>query len=268
MPIVTLTSDYGWKDPDGAIVRGRIYSEMLRSVMPAPLIDITHSISPRDHLEAAYIIRNSYQSFPKGSIHIMLVDSMTSNNIEVIAIELDGHFFLAPNHGGLSLIRPDLMVINATQIQLKNRLELTDLESQIAAAAIHLLNKGKIETLGSPLKKIRSLQTIHPEMRNENTAIVHVQYIDHFGQLVTNASQEWLKKWHNEKYFYAIARGRRISNWISTREEMKNAGSLYLRINRANFLEIGIIDPGDRGSNTAASLLGMVIHDPIELQLK
>ena len=66
MPIVTLTSDYGWKDPDGAIVRGIIYSEMLKSGVAAPLIEITHSISPRNHLEAAYIVREAYKSFPKG----------------------------------------------------------------------------------------------------------------------------------------------------------------------------------------------------------
>ena len=49
---------------------------------------------------------------------------------------------------------------------------------------------------------------------------------------------------------------------------MTETGSLYLRINRAGFLEIGIIEPGFDGSNSASSLLGLVVHDPIELQLK
>ena len=106
MPIVTLTSDYGWKDPDGAIVRGIIYSEMLKSGVAAPLIEITNSISPRDHLEAAYIVREAYKSFPKGSIHIVLVDSMTPSDMEIIAIEFDDHFFLAPNHGCLLYTSP------------------------------------------------------------------------------------------------------------------------------------------------------------------
>ena len=268
MPIVTLTSDYGWKDPDGAIVRGIIYSEMLKSGVAAPLIEITNSISPRDHLEAAYIVREAYKSFPKGSIHIVLVDSMTPSDMEIIAIEFDDHFFLAPNHGGLSLIRPDLNISNAVQIELKNRTELIESESQIAVTAVHLLNKGRFETIGKPLSHFKKLQTIHPEIRNENTAIVHVQYIDHFGQLVTNANEDWLKKWSKEREFVAIARGRKIKNWISSREEMTETGSLYLKINRAGFLEIGIIEPGLGGSNSAASLLGIVIHDPIELQIK
>jgi S-adenosylmethionine hydrolase len=193
---------------------------------------------------------------------------MTPSDMEIIAIEFDDHFFLAPNHGGLSLIRPDLNISNAVQIELKNRPELIESESQIAVTAVHLLNKGRFETIGKPLSHFKKLQTIHPEIRNENTAIVHVQYIDHFGQLVTNANEDWLKKWSKEREFVAIARGRKIKNWISSREEMTETGSLYLKINRAGFLEIGIIEPGLGGSNSAASLLGIVIHDPIELQIK
>ena len=76
MPLVTLTSDYGWNDPDTAVVRGRVYGEMLRSQIGAPLVDISHGIPPRYHLEAGYVLRSAYQHFPKGSVHLVLVDSM------------------------------------------------------------------------------------------------------------------------------------------------------------------------------------------------
>ena len=268
MPIVTFTSDYGWKDPDTAVVRGMIYSEMLRSGIAAPVVDVSHDVSPRNHQEAAYILRGAYSSFPKKSVHVVLVDNMASQSTEVIAVEIDDHFFLALNHGGLSLIRPDLKITNMVQIELKNRLELVKPESIISAAAIHLLNNGTLTTLGKNLLNFQKLQTTHPEIKNEKTAIIHIKYVDHYGQLITNASEKWLSDWTKNRTVFAIARGRKINNWISNREDMKDSGTLYMRINNFGFLEIGLVSPGKSSSNTASSLLGISEHDPIELQIK
>ena len=97
---------------------------------------------------------------------------------------------------------------------------------------------------------------------------MHVQFIDHYGQLVTNATQEWLKAWLGEKSFVALARGRRVTKHVHSSTEMQDAGELYTRINRYGYLELGVCKPGAHGINTAASLLGMAVRDPIELQRK
>ncbi len=116
--------DYGWNDPDTAAVRGAIYGEMLRTQSAAPLVDISHGIPPRNHQEAAYVLRAAYPTFPKGSIHIVLVDCFDVSEYSPIAMELDGHYFLSLNHGGLSLLRPDLKPSQIIRLDLKNRLEL------------------------------------------------------------------------------------------------------------------------------------------------
>ncbi len=239
MPLVTLTSDYGWNDPDTAVVRGRVYGEMLRSQIGAPLVDISHDVPPRDHLEAGYVLRCAYPHFPKGSVHIILVDSLDLQHAAPMAMELDGHFFLGLNHGGLSLIRPDLKPRQCVTLDLKNRLELTDVESLLAAAAAHLLNRGALSVLGPALAEPASMHPPHPEIKNAQTAIVHVQFIDHYGQLVTNATQEWLKAWLGEKSFVALARGRRVTKHVHSSTEMQDAGELYTRINRYGYLELG-----------------------------
>jgi S-adenosylmethionine hydrolase len=268
MPLVTLTSDYGWNDPDTAVVRGRVYGEMLRSQIGAPLVDISHDVPPRDHLEAGYVLRCAYPHFPKGSVHIILVDSLDLQHAAPMAMELDGHFFLGLNHGGLSLIRPDLKPRQCVTLDLKNRLELTDVESLLAAAPAHRLNRGALSVLGPALAEPASMHPPHPEIKNAQTAIVHVQFIDHYGQLVTNATQEWLKAWLGEKSFVALARGRRVTKHVHSSTEMQDAGELYTRINRYGYLELGVCKPGAHGINTAASLLGMAVRDPIELQRK
>lgn len=61
MAIITLTTDFGEKDYYAGALKGAIYSE-LGSVN---LIDITHSVSPFNTYQAAYLLRNSYKHFPK-----------------------------------------------------------------------------------------------------------------------------------------------------------------------------------------------------------
>lgn len=71
MAIITLTTDFGEKDYYAGALKGAIYSE-LGSVN---LIDITHSVSPFNTYQAAYLLRNSYKHFPKGTVHLIGVDT-------------------------------------------------------------------------------------------------------------------------------------------------------------------------------------------------
>ena len=95
MPIITLTTDFGTKDHFVGAVKGAIYSELPN----AKIVDITHQISPFNITETAYILKNSYKSFPDGTIHIIGVDSELSSTNKHIALALDNHYFVCPDNG-------------------------------------------------------------------------------------------------------------------------------------------------------------------------
>ncbi|MCE2816784.1 MAG: SAM-dependent chlorinase/fluorinase [Cryomorphaceae bacterium] len=135
MAVITLTTDYGWRDPDSAGLRGRVYAEMLRTGTVAPVVDVTHSVQSRNLNEAAYIVRGAYRDFPEGSIHLVLVDSIYWPETPLIACALDGHFFLGLDNGLLAMLRPDLQPSQRIQLDLKNRLDCSTAESLLAAAA-------------------------------------------------------------------------------------------------------------------------------------
>ena len=99
-PIVTLTTDFGEKDHFVGAVKGALYSELdtLR------IVDISHSISPFHLTEAAYVIQNAYRSFPKGSVHIIGIDSELNPENKHIAVYLDEHYFICADNGIISLI--------------------------------------------------------------------------------------------------------------------------------------------------------------------
>ena len=100
MHIITLTTDFGIKDHFVSAVKGAIYTQLPE----ARVVDISHEISPFHITEAAYIIQNAYKSFPKGSIHIIGIDSELHPENKHIAVELDDHYFICANNGLISLI--------------------------------------------------------------------------------------------------------------------------------------------------------------------
>src|SRR3972149_5356000 len=70
MNLITLTTDFGLKDPFVGMMKGVIYSIN----GSAQIVDISHGIDSQDILEAAFVISTSYRFFPEGTIHLIIVD--------------------------------------------------------------------------------------------------------------------------------------------------------------------------------------------------
>jgi len=104
MSIITLTTDLGTKDHKVASIKGSILS-LEKNV---PIVDITHHIEPHDIIQTAYIVRNSYSHFPKGSIHMIAVDCFYHKDRKFLVLEANGHYFIMPDNGLFSLIFPEI----------------------------------------------------------------------------------------------------------------------------------------------------------------
>ncbi|MGB5377165.1 SAM hydrolase/SAM-dependent halogenase family protein, partial [Muriicola sp.] len=82
MAIITLTTDFGHKDHFVGAIKGTIYNEL----EDAKIVDISHAISPFNIQECAYILKNSYKAFPKGTIHIVGVDAECTAENQHLAV--------------------------------------------------------------------------------------------------------------------------------------------------------------------------------------
>ena len=100
MPIITLTSDFGNKDYFVAATKAALISE----IKSPEIIDISHQISPFNLTEAAYIIKNAFISFPKGTIHIIGVEAELTPENSHLAMNFEGHYFIGANNGIFSMI--------------------------------------------------------------------------------------------------------------------------------------------------------------------
>jgi S-adenosylmethionine hydrolase len=67
------------------------------------LVDISHHVPLHGLRQAAFLLVSSCRHFPLGSVHIVLVGVFTDEQPRMLLAQKDGHFFIAPDNGILSL---------------------------------------------------------------------------------------------------------------------------------------------------------------------
>ena len=100
MSVLTFLSDFGADSHYMASFRGAMYKQNIQ----IPFIEISSRIEPFDIVEAAYLSDMVYQDFPKGSIHILATNVVATSFAGHLAAMYNGHYFLAPDNGILSLV--------------------------------------------------------------------------------------------------------------------------------------------------------------------
>ncbi len=100
MPVITLLTDFGLRDGYVGVMKGVIWK-----ICPeAQIADITHFIPPQNIRQGAVALLRTVKYFPKGTVHIAVVDPGVGTSRKPLAAEVDGHFFVGPDNGLFSLI--------------------------------------------------------------------------------------------------------------------------------------------------------------------
>ena len=69
-PLITLTTDFGVSDHYVGAMKGVILSICPR----ARIVDISHGVGAFEIAEAAFTIAQAYRYFPRGTVHVVVVD--------------------------------------------------------------------------------------------------------------------------------------------------------------------------------------------------
>ena len=270
MPIITLTTDFGTTDGKVACIKGCILS-----MQPdVSIVDISHDIEPYNLTQTGYIVKNAYSHFPKGSIHIISVDSFHHKDRKFLVCKADGHYFIMADNGLLSLIFYDIKPESIHEITLNNRFDdvvnftSTDI---FVPVAVHLYKGGVPEIIGREIKQIKEITYPKPYFNeNEKILIGEVVYIDHFGNAVSNISKEIF-----EQYFLAFKDFNVKFRGFSTKKIVKKYtdiipdwekessfhGKELALFNEDDLLEIAIYK-GSKASG-ASALMGLNIGEKI-----
>lgn len=276
MPIITLTSDFGAKDHSVAAVKGAILSEISDVI----LVDITHQVSPFHIGEASYIIKNAYHNFPKGSIHIIGVDSELTPENKHLALFLDGHYFICANNGIMSLIASEIKPEKVVEINIHNSIEtnFTVLDVFVKVAA-HIARGGTLEVIGKPCEKIKQLKEFTPIVNEKQNQIIgHVIYVDNFGNAITNISKRLFEQIGKGRKFVISARQSTFTKIYDTyshainfnveKSKREEEGKKLAVFNASQFLEIAIYKSNPHTVGGASSLLGLKHMNTVTLNFE
>ncbi|MDQ3051089.1 MAG: SAM-dependent chlorinase/fluorinase [Bacteroidota bacterium] len=257
MPVITLTTDWGTTDYFVGALKGDIIS-----VCPeATIFDISHAIEAYDLVKGAFIFKNSWHHFPKGTVHVCAVSGTSDKPSPLIALAHKGHFFIGPDNGFFTLIYESpsdeaYFILDARGKKVPVN------ASVLASSAAYLSKGGKITEMGEKMTGLVEKSMLQP-VTEESIIRGTVIYIDSHGNLVTNIQKE---------LFERIARGREYDIILKTREyviaelstDYYNAsrGNMLALYNEAGFLEISI------SHGNAAGLLGIRYGEIIRVEFK
>lgn len=273
MSLITLTTDFGTKDHFVGAVKGAIYSELPE----AKIVDITHQITPFNIAETAYIIKNSYKSFPEGTIHIVGVDSELSDDNKHIALELDGHYFICPDNGLICMITSDIKPTKIVEINIHDRIEssfpVLDVFVQVAC---FISRGGSLDVIGKEIKKYKQSVEIQPKVNEEQTKIIGgVIYIDNYGNIISNISKKMFAEIGKGRP-YKVTASRYTFNTIfnkynevvdqNTTDKRQFDGNRLALFNSAGYLEIAIYRSNLQTVGGASTLLGLEYRDVISIE--
>jgi S-adenosylmethionine hydrolase len=193
MTIVTLTTDFGLEDAYVGILKG----VMLTIHPEAKIVDISHGIGPGDIGKAAYLMETAFGYFPPGSVHVAVVDPGVGSGRRILAVEMNGHRFLAPDNGVLTAILPDdgggraVSVENARYFlsPVSRTFHGRDVFAPVAA---HLSRGLDLESLGPPVDfdSLVRLDRPAPAFPSAHGVVGRVVAVDRFGNLITNIREQ------------------------------------------------------------------------------
>lgn len=271
MAIITLTTDFGEKDHFVGAVKGAIYSEFA----DAKIVDISHMVSPFNILEASYIIQNAYSSFPKGSIHIIGIDSEINPENKHIAVKLDDHYFICANNGIMSMICSEIAPEKIVEINIHDRIETSfPVLDVFVKVACHLARGGTLEVIGKVIDSIKPISKIAPVVNSEQNQIIgSVIYIDNYGNVITNIKKKFFEQIQKGRAFEVSARSYKFKEIFNKYSEVvdfkkpeatrQDEGKGLVVFNSSDYLEIAIYKSDKATVGSSSSLMGLELRDTV-----
>ncbi len=274
MAIITLTTDFGEKDHFAGAVKGAIYNEL----HDVKIVDISHSVSPFSIPEAAYIIQNAYSSFPKGTIHIIGIDSEINEENKHIAIKLDDHYFLCANNGIMSMVCSDIAPEKIVEINIHDKIETSfPVLDVFVKVACHIARGGTLEVIGKLIETIKPIKNIIPFVNDEKNQIIgNVIYIDNYGNVVTNIKRAFFESIQKGRNFEIYARSYKfkkihqkysdIVNFKIPIDKRNDEGRGLVVFNSSDYMEIAIYKSNCETVGGASTLMGLNMRDTVTIQ--
>lgn len=192
-PVITLTTDFGLRDPYVGVMKGVIVSRCPQ----ACVIDLTHAIRAQDVKEANFALHGAWRFFPAGTIHVVVVDPGVGSRRRILCARSHGMLFLAPDNGVLTGVLDSAATIHAVtdpslfrSRPVSNTFHGRDIFASVAA---HLANGLAADCVGPVVTDPIELERPEPVRTADGSLVGSVIHVDSFGNLISNISGDHLR---------------------------------------------------------------------------
>lgn len=255
MPVITLTSDWGLKDHYLSVIKACIYSQL----PDATIVDISHLVPPFNISQASYIFRNAYHYFPKGTIHIISVNSIASIDHPHVLIKHKGHYFIGADNGFFSLIfdeKPEL-IIEIDVLQDSNYFTFPTRDIFVKVAC-HIAKGDSLERIGQPISDLHIKNNLAPIVE-ENRIRGMVVYVDIYENAITNIHESTFKMLNKGRPFRIVLKHEVITKLCSSYSDVPE-GDLLALFDSNGYLQIAM------NQDKAKSLMGLNIDENVYIE--
>ena len=187
--IITLITDFGRQDVYVGVMKGAI-----ATVNPKlKVIDLTHEIPPQNIVAARYCLLNAYPYFPVDTVHVAVVDPGVGSHRRGVAIAFNDGYLVCPDNGlcsGILEMRTAIAAVELTNSQYwrnSNPSQTFHGRDIFAPVGAHLASGVPLAALGTKIDPDSLVRFSLPALQIiDNQVIGCIQYIDHFGNLISN----------------------------------------------------------------------------------
>ncbi len=232
--LITLISDWRLRDPYVALFKG----QLLRVLPDAQIIDITHHINAFDTAQTAMVMRQTYQHFPEGTIHILLTNITNALTEEVVIVKHNQHYFLGLDNGTFS------MMFEHDGLKLQGRKSLNDPKTCTITKLINMvlhITQGNVESYTTEHTHFqRAILAEAYHLESARLIEGKIIYIDANCNAITNIStQMFLQATHKENFEAVIET---VTNWKINKyfDSYVKTDQLFLTSNALGFIEIAL----------------------------
>jgi S-adenosylmethionine hydrolase len=218
------------------------------------MVDVTHSISPQNVLEGAFVLSGIVDYFPQGTIHLAVIDPGVGTDRRLVAVEAGRQWFVLPDNGlisGVLLNHPPARSFAITSPRIARPVVSPTFHGRdlLAPAAAHLVAGNDPAELGPPLDHLVRLANFQP--REEPEGLVgEVIFRDTFGNLITNVTAAQLQSIAPLASWTLTLAGERVSGLNLTYGESP-AGSLVALTGSTGWVELAVVN-GDASRHLSA----------------
>ena len=194
MKIVTLLSDFGLRDGYVAQMTGTI----LNIYPDAVVTDISHDVERHNIPMGSFILETTAPYFPRGTIHVAVVDPGVGSARKPIVIECETATFVGPDNGLMARASEKLGPKATYEIREKE-FQRTPVSSTFHGRDIFAYTAGLIASgrrpsqVGPKVSKLEKLNLVSPNLSGK-LLVCHILHVDAFGNIVTDVEERMAKR--------------------------------------------------------------------------